>query len=79
MYFIVYLYEIDLTFDLKCLLVSMCRSVEPQGWSANKIIRGTGTPQVRKWVSQLERLEAVFLHLNAINFLFLSFQEHFYL
>ena len=79
MYFIVYLYKIDLTFDLKCLLISMCRSVEPQGWSTNEIIRGTGTPQVRKWVSQLERLEAVFLHLNAINFLFLSFQEHFYL
>ena len=37
------LYEIDLTFDLKCLLVSMCRSVEPQGWSTNEIIRGTGT------------------------------------
>ena len=70
MYFIVYLYNIDLTFDFKCLLVSMCRSVEAQGWGTNGIIRGTGTPQVRKWVSQLERLEAVFLHLNAINFLF---------
>ena len=44
MYLIVYLYEIDLTFDLKCLLVSMCRSVELQGWSTNEIIRGTGTP-----------------------------------
>ena len=44
MYFIVYLYEIDLTFDLKCLLVSMCGSIEPQGWSMNEIIRGTGTP-----------------------------------
>ena len=38
----------------------MCRSVEPQGWSTNEIIGGTGTPQVRKWASQLERLEAVF-------------------
>ena len=38
------LYEIDLTFDLKCLLISMCRSVEPQSWSTNEIIRGTGTP-----------------------------------
>ena len=36
MYFIAYLYKIDLTFNLKCLLVSMCRSVEPQGWSTNE-------------------------------------------
>ena len=35
--------EIDLTFDFKCLLVSVCRPVEPQGWSTNEIIRGTGT------------------------------------
>ena len=26
----------------------MCRSIEPQGWSTNEIIRGTGTPQVKK-------------------------------
>ena len=68
MYFIVYLYEIDLTFDLKCLLISRCRSVEPQGWSTNEIIRGTGTPEVRKWVSQLERLEAVFFSLQCYQF-----------
>ena len=46
MYFIAILYEIDLTFDLKCLLVSMCRSVKPQSWSTNGIIRDIGTPQV---------------------------------
>ena len=44
MYLLFILYEIDLTFDLKCLLVSMGRTVEPQGWSTNEIIRGTGTP-----------------------------------
>ena len=53
----------------------MRRSVKPQSWSTNGIIRDIDTPQVRKWVFQLERPEAVF-HFNTINFLFLIFQEH---
>ena len=42
------------------LLGSTYRPGEPQDWSANEVIRGTGMPEVKKWVSQLERLEAVF-------------------
>ena len=46
MYLLLILYEIDLTFDLKCLLISMRRPVKPQRWSTNGIIRDIGTPQV---------------------------------
>ena len=38
------LYKIDLTFDLKCSLVSMRKPVKLQSWSTNGIIRSIGTP-----------------------------------